>query len=145
MSTQLSPRRRQFAGTLALTALILLGSASVTFAQGTGTVRGTVTDAETGDPLPGANILAVGLNVGTSTGLDGTYTLPLAAGRYEIQASFIGFQAVQANLTVTANQTTPQDFSLEVDYIGAGEIVVLGTRRQGHRPRCRDGRPPSRC
>lgn len=130
MSMHLLRRQHLVAGTLALV-WILLGGASAAFAQGVGTVTGLVTDASTGDPLPGANIIALGLNIGTSTGLDGTYTLPLAAGRYEIQASFISFKAVRANVTVAASQTTTQDFSLPEDFIGAGEVVVLGTRRQG--------------
>ena len=111
--------------------MLLLSLVPAAWAQGTGTVSGTVIDGETGEGLAGANIIAIGLNIGTSTGLDGRYSLPLAAGSYTIQASFIGFQAVSASVRIQADQITTQDFTLNPDYIGAGEVVVLGTRRQG--------------
>ncbi len=119
---------RAGAAALALT-LLFFGLPGGASAQGT--VTGTVTDEVTGDPLPGANVIVLGRNTGASAGPDGTYRIALAPGTYEIQASFIGFTAVKASVSVAAGQTVTQNFALREDLIGAGEVVVLGTRRQG--------------
>ena len=95
------------------------------------TISGTVTDGATGDPLAGANIFVVGTTLGTSADADGAYRLTLAPGTYELQATFIGFSAASTSLTVRAGQTLTQNFALAENLIGAGEVVVLGTRRQG--------------
>ncbi len=97
----------------------------------TGTIAGRITDASSGDPLPGANVIVMGLNVGGSADANGDYSVSVAPGNYTIQASFIGFSAVQAQVTVRAGETVTRDFVLREDLIGAGEVVVLGTRRQG--------------
>lgn len=44
-------------------------------AQGSGTIRGTVLDATTGDGLPGANVFLAGTSMGTATDLDGKYEI----------------------------------------------------------------------
>ena len=42
-------------------------------------VSGTVTDAQTGDPLPGVNIVVQGTTIGTTTDMDGEYTIEAPA------------------------------------------------------------------
>ena len=44
-------------------------------AQGTGAIRGKVTDAATGSPLVGVQVRVDGTTIGTVTGSDGTYTI----------------------------------------------------------------------
>ena len=41
--------------------LLLLGTPLMALAQGTGTLAGRVTDADTGEGLPGANVIVVSL------------------------------------------------------------------------------------
>ncbi|HDL59838.1 MAG TPA: carboxypeptidase-like regulatory domain-containing protein, partial [candidate division WOR-3 bacterium] len=45
------------------------------YAGTTGKITGRVIDKETGDPLPGANVVIVGTKIGTATDLDGYYFL----------------------------------------------------------------------
>ena len=99
------------------------------FAQGV--IRGSVTDMDGGDPLPGANILILGTQLGASAATDGSYNIAVPAGTYVVQASFIGFSAIRATVTVAEGAVVTQDFQLAEDLIGAGEVVVLGTRNQG--------------
>ena len=54
---------------LLLTALVL-GTGSLAMAQRT--IKGTVTDAQTGDALIGANVVVVGTSTGTISDIDGT-------------------------------------------------------------------------
>ena len=54
-------------------------------------VSGTVTDAQTGDPLPGVNIVVQGTTTGTTTDMDGNYTLEVPADA-TLVFSFVGYQ-----------------------------------------------------
>ena len=50
--------------------LMLVAMSTFLFAQ-QGSVSGRVTDADTGDPLVGANVLVVGTNLGAATDVNG--------------------------------------------------------------------------
>ncbi|MEM1044012.1 MAG: TonB-dependent receptor [Bacteroidota bacterium] len=64
-----------------------------------GTLRGTVVDAETGEVLPGAHVLLVGLDLGTATNPAGYFALPnLPAGSYRVRVSYIGYRPVVQEL-----------------------------------------------
>ncbi|MCB0589041.1 MAG: carboxypeptidase-like regulatory domain-containing protein, partial [Phaeodactylibacter sp.] len=56
-----------------LISALCLGCAGM--ALGQRTITGAVTDAETGEPLIGANVLIVGTSSGTVTDFDGNYEL----------------------------------------------------------------------
>ena len=56
------------------------------------TLLGTVTDAETGEPLIGASIIVQNTNVGTTTDFDGNFTLRLEEGQDRIVISYVGYQ-----------------------------------------------------
>jgi iron complex outermembrane recepter protein len=114
---------------LASLGLILLFTSAQAFAQ-QGTVQGTVTDADN-NPLPGANVILVGQNIGTSTNVDGEFSFSAPAGTYTLQTSFLGFQTYRESVTVTAGQTTTVNITLRPSVIGTDEVVVLGTRREG--------------
>ena len=56
------------------------------------TIKGTVTD-DSGQPLPGANIIIVGTSTGTMTDFDGKYTLNTSQlPPFTIQVSSVGFE-----------------------------------------------------
>ena len=60
-----------------------------------GTLTGTVTDAASGDPLPGANVIIEGQPYGGATDLDGAYTIEgVPPGTYNVTASVIGYERV---------------------------------------------------
>ena len=61
------------------------------FAQ-QGTIRGTVIEDATGEPLIGVNILVKGTARGISTDIDGKFSLKLEAGSYDLRISYISFQ-----------------------------------------------------
>ena len=111
-----------FRSLLFVVAMLLPG---VALAQ-TGTLSGTVTDSETGDPLPGANVFVVELGSGAATDIDGLYTLTdIGAGSYTIRVSFIGFKSVEQAYTISAGSNT-LDVVLAPDYAGLEEVVVTG-------------------
>jgi Subtilase family/Malectin domain/Carboxypeptidase regulatory-like domain len=80
----------------------------------TGTLTGTVTDEATGAPLEGAAVRAVGESDRTTfSGPDGTYSIVLPVGTYEVTASRFGYLSETAGgVTVTEGATTTQDLAL---------------------------------
>ncbi|WP_228350299.1 TonB-dependent receptor [Rhodocaloribacter litoris] len=99
-------------------------------AQNVGRIAGTVTDASTGEPLPGVNVVVEGTSRGAATDVDGTYyILNVPPGRYDLRASMVGYEAaVVTDVIVHANRTTTVDFVLTDAAIGAGEVVVTAER-----------------
>lgn len=87
-------------------------------------VSGNVTDANSGDKLVGANVIVEGTETGTSTDVDGNYSLTVPAGlsSAKVTARYIGFK--QATVTVTASGT--QDFSLKEDVLKMDAVMVTG-------------------
>ena len=73
--------------------LLWIGAVQPTYGQ-TRTITGTVTDASTGDTLPGVNVVVASVpNLGSATGSDGTYRLTsVPADADSLEFSFIGFE-----------------------------------------------------
>lgn len=113
---------------------LLLMAAGPAFAQ-TGTITGTVTDATTGQPLVGAQVVVVGTNLSVPTNQSGRFLIPgVAAGERQVRASMIGYGAKTFTVTVTAGATAVQDFALEMSAIELeGLVVNAATGREQRR------------
>lgn len=98
---------------LALTVALVGLTAGTSHAQ-TGTLAGVVVDAESGETLPGANVLVVGLDRGAATDLDGAYRIPnLAAGTYTVRYSFVGLDTQEVTgVQITPGETTTLNIEL---------------------------------
>lgn len=91
----------------------------------TGTLLGRATDAETGQPLPGATIIIEGTTLGTAANAFGRYTLRgLPAGEHVAVASFVGYGSMRASVSIQAGTETTADFELKADLDQIGEVVV---------------------
>lgn len=105
---------------------LLLGvlfSASAVY--GAGRISGTVTDASTGEPLPGASVVIQGTSIGAATDLDGEYTIRgLAPGTYTVRASYVGYNPETQEVEVVDGETTPLDFELTWQAAETEEVVV---------------------
>jgi len=114
---------RSFYGVL----LVLLLVTSATLAGTTGKLVGTVRDAETGEPIVGANIVLVGTTRGAATDLDGDYMiLNLSPGRYTIRASVLGYNTLSVeDAILSVDRTTVQDFDLSQAVLQAAEAVTV--------------------
>ena len=91
------------------------GDIKPAFGQSTGTITGTVTDSVTHAAIGGATIACSGTPTcaGTSTASNGTYTLTVAPGTYDITATQTGYAAGSTSgVVVTAGNSTPENFSL---------------------------------
>ena len=103
---------------------------SAAFAQ-SGIVSGRITD-EIGLGLPGATVFIVEANKGVPTDGNGNFAIvEVPEGEHTIQVSFIGYKKLEQKITVTANQTTLFNVSLEPGFTSSGEVLVLGDRLKG--------------
>jgi len=85
-------------------------------------LRGTVTDAMTGEPLPAAIVRVLGTSQGTIANNDGMYRLILPRGRYTIVYSYIGYVADTASVDLTSDVI--RNAALTPSAIRLPEIVV---------------------
>jgi TonB-linked SusC/RagA family outer membrane protein len=87
------------------------------------TVTGTITDAATGNPLPGAAIIIQGTTTGTSTDANGRYSLPCPANA-TLVISFIGYQ----EQTIQVNNRSEINITLLEAITQLNEVVAVGYR-----------------
>ncbi len=85
-------------------------------------VTGTVSDASSGETLPGVNIAIKGTTQGTSTDNEGNYELTVPSLQDTLVFSFIGYESQ----TVAINSRTTIDVSLEPSVYSGEEMVVVG-------------------
>jgi outer membrane receptor protein involved in Fe transport len=92
----------------------------------TGKIAGRVTEAGSGDPLPGVNVVIDATTQGTSSDADGYFTIiNIRPGTYDVRASFVGFTPVLLeNVQVNIDLTTEVNFELQEEVVGLDELVV---------------------
>jgi outer membrane receptor protein involved in Fe transport len=115
------------ASALCLPLLILCLIWSPTLAApGSGMLRGTVRDSETGDRIAGAGVLVVGTTLGCNTDLDGEYRLTdVPAGTYAIKVTAPGYEPfTQPNVTVREGEDTKLDAGLRRTEGSVGSYTI---------------------
>lgn len=92
-----------------------------------GNIRGSVSDGETGQTLPGANIYIEELQRGTITDGDGNFEITgVRAGTYTLRISFVGYKSISREIVVQDGQTATLNISMEPDLMGLENVVVTG-------------------
>jgi len=121
-------RRCCRAGVLAL--LFLFGAVvapSGALAQETATLTGTIVD-QNGESLPGAQVVVVGTQRGSTTDANGQYTISGApVGKLTVRASFVGYKPQSKSISLDAGQTQTLNFTLRTDLLQMDEAVVTGS------------------
>ena len=114
---------------LLLFCFILLLSHNI-YSGTTGKIAGKVTDANTGEPLLGANIIIEGTTTGAATDIEGDYfIINVSSGNYTIRASMIGYTAQRVtNVVVNVDRTTTLNFQLQPASIQTDEIVITAQK-----------------
>ncbi len=106
---------------LLLITMIALFSVSISYGQGR-VVTGTVTEADTGDPIPGANVVVKGTSSGSVTDIDGKYSVNIGQDDAILVFSFVGFVTQE----ITVGNQSIIDVSLASDVTALSEVVVTG-------------------
>jgi TonB-linked SusC/RagA family outer membrane protein len=86
------------------------------------TISGRVTDSETGEGLPGVNVIVDGTTVGTTTNVDGNYQVQVPATATSLRYSYVGY-VIQV---IPIEGRSEINISLVPSYRELEEIVVVG-------------------
>ena len=96
-----------------------------------GSVTGTVTDADRGDVLIGANVIIKGSGIGSATDFNGAYILQnVPPGDQTLSVSYIGYESKEIPVTIEASLTTVLNFELLPEAIEMETYVVTASRRR---------------
>lgn len=80
---------------------------SLLFSQTKGVIVGKVSDENTEEPLAFAKVFIEGLQLGTSTELDGTYRLEVPTGSYTVKVTYQGYNDLK-KYNIAVNSGNPQ-------------------------------------
>jgi len=110
--------------------LLLIGTfvllCSSVFAQ---KLTGTITSA--GSTVIGATVLVEPTAAGTSTDVNGKYSLTLKPGTYKVTYSALGLEKKVISVTLADGETKVLDVDLVVSSASLNEVVVVGSRGGG--------------
>ena len=108
--------------------LLIFISAAPAAAQeaGQGIIEGRIYDANTGEPIPFANIIIWGTTIGTTSDLDGNFLFTgIAPGYVELRASSVGFEPyVSEQILVTNASRVSLEIPMNETTIAIEEITV---------------------
>lgn len=112
-------------------AVVLCAGLNTVLAQGAGKISGTVIEADTGQPLPGVNVVIQGTTLGATSDAEGDYFIAnLAPGTYDVRASFVGFRPVTVTeVRVSSTTTAEVDFEMYPETLEFDEEVVVVAER----------------
>lgn len=116
---------------LVLVSVFTLYTSLTVSAGTTGKIKGRVIDAETGDPLPGANVFLEGTMMGAASDFEGHYViLNVKPGNYTLRATMMGYTPFRVeNVRVNVDLTTEINFNLSSTVIQSGETVTIVAER----------------
>lgn len=85
-------------------------------------ISGTVTDATEGKTIPGVTVIVKGTTNGTTTDINGNYSLKIDESAKFLVFTFIGMKAIE--VPITASNTL--NIKMEGEAVNLDEIVVIG-------------------
>lgn len=111
---------------LLLVAALFFASLSGIQAATTGKISGRVSDAKTGEPLIGVNVIVENTSLGAATDQDGFFfIINVPPGTYDLEVSYIGYQSQKKiGVSVQSDLTSRVDFKLEESVI-EGDVVEI--------------------
>ncbi|MCS7018123.1 MAG: TonB-dependent receptor [Cytophagales bacterium] len=100
------------------------------WAQQLGTIKGTVKDAITKEAIIGANVIVEGTSTGSSTDLDGNFTIKIASGTYKLKISYVSYKPLQIdNVVVEIGKVALINAFIEEDSRALNEVTVTAERQ----------------
>ncbi len=98
------------------------------FANG-GTITGTVTDQETGKALAGANVYLEGTSYGSSTDMNGKYTITnVPPGTYTLVVTYLGYGEHTEPINATDSAELTVDVKLSETALISEQVVVTASK-----------------
>lgn len=92
-------------------------------------ISGIVSDALSGEPLPGATVMVMPIQKGVSTDTEGRYMLEIPAGRHSFTVRYVGFQSYEEDIRLRDGDKVTRNVALELTTLGE---VRIDAERQAH-------------
>ncbi len=90
------------------------------------TISGKITDGKNGDPLPGALIYIPQIKSGTSSDMQGKFSLTLPVGDYDVELSYLGYEQAVRKVRLASNGSA--NFEIFEKSISLTEVTVTSQR-----------------
>ncbi|NLB92626.1 MAG: TonB-dependent receptor, partial [Bacteroidales bacterium] len=117
--------RKSFHFIIVFTSLLFFSQAL--FSQQYYSVKGSVFDVETREPIPNANLVILNTQTGTSSDADGQFELRLTAGKHIIRVSSVGFSDKEISINVPVTSAEPLSIALKPAKHEIGGVDVFGS------------------
>lgn len=110
--------------------ILMYGILTTAFGQDKGTVRGVVYDKASGETVIAASVYIAGTTIGTTTNIDGFYSLQVPAGTHKLVCSFVGYDSVGVAIEVQAGRIVNQLLYIELAGIDLSIVNVTGSKEE---------------
>lgn len=96
-----------------------------------GKIKGIIIDANSNDPLIGANVMIVGTSIGAAANIDGQFILTsVKPGSYKLKITYVGYKEKIEEVTVVSNRAT--EITVKLDWVAVeGEVVLVTAQAKG--------------
>ena len=109
-----------------LSVLIVAFISSTGFTQNLTTLKGAISDKEyNNEPMPFANVVLKGTDIGLTTNLDGKFEIDVVPGEYIIEVSFMGYESISEKINVVSGKTYIYNKSIGVNAQTLQEITLV--------------------
>lgn len=110
---------------------LVLFSANLIQAQGTGTIRGNVFDEETGEAIIFGTVRIANTDLGVTTDLDGFFTFAaVPEGEQTIIASYVGYDSLAVKVNIRAGKITYQRMVIKQNAVNLNTVTVSAEREK---------------
>lgn len=91
-------------------------------------IKGTVKDVKTGELLFGTNVFVTAASIGAMTDFDGNFQIEVESGTYELNCSFVSYEAQKVTIIISAGETKIQNFDLGGSSFELEDVQVVAKR-----------------
>ena len=115
--------------------ILWLAGHAVVYGQVKSRIAGRITDAQTGEALPGANVMIEGLSIGTASNNQGQYVIVnVPVGNWRVRATMMGYESrIMSDVVVSADRVSKADFSLSPTVIEGAVVEVTAQKDELHK------------
>lgn len=115
---------------LFLPLLIICFISHLSYAAGSGIIKGHIVDKSTGEPLIGANIIILNTSLGVATDVTGGFVLrTVPPGEWTLRVSYLGYKQENFQVVVKEGEEIEKDFKLEPQSLVGEEVIVTAQAR----------------
>ena len=95
-----------------------------------GTIRGFVSDKETGEPIMFCNVSIEGTSYGSQTDLNGMYTLSkIQSGEHTLLVTYVGYKKLTKKVNLKTGQLLTVKLELETSTVNIDEVEISAERQ----------------